>query len=125
LRDVAKKTIEDAGGTVTYGNPGEEFDPASDDVIPSAVTAAMATNPDAIVIIAFDQTKLVVPALASAGFDTSKLYFVDGNLSDYSEVFEPGTLEGAQGTLPGAFPSEEFQQRLLGVDPSLKDYSYS
>ncbi|MDT0164416.1 ABC transporter substrate-binding protein [Actinotalea sp. AC32] len=125
LRDVAKETIEAAGGTVVYGNPGEEFDPASDDVIPSVVTEALSTNPDAIVVIAFDQSKLIVPALASAGFDTSKLYFTDGNLSDYSEVFEPGTLEGAQGTLPGAFPDEEFQSRLLEVDGSLKDFSYA
>ncbi|WP_024288483.1 ABC transporter substrate-binding protein [Cellulomonas sp. KRMCY2] len=125
LRDVAKETIEAAGGTVVYGNPGEEFDPASDDVIPSAVTAALATNPDAIVLIAFDQTKLIVPALASAGFDTSKLYFVDGNLADYSADFEPGTLEGAQGTLPGAFPSDDFQARLLEVDDGLTDFSYA
>ncbi|HEY3437296.1 MAG TPA: ABC transporter substrate-binding protein [Actinotalea sp.] len=125
LRDVAKKTIEDGGGTVVYGNKGEEFDPASDDVIPSVVTAALATKPDAIVVIAFDQTKLIVPALASAGFDTSKLYFVDGNLSDYSKDFEPGTLEGAQGTLPGAYPDEDFKTRLLGVDGGLKDFSYA
>ena len=125
LRDVAKATIEEAGGTVVYGNPGEEFDPASDDVIPSAVTAALATSPDAIVLIAFDQTKLIVPALASAGFDTSKLYFVDGNLSDYSADFETGTLEGAQGTLPGAYPDEAFQGRLLGVNPDLKDFNYA
>nr|WP_297422454.1 ABC transporter substrate-binding protein [uncultured Actinotalea sp.] len=125
LRDVAKETIESAGGVVTYGNPGEEFDPASDDVIPSAVTAALATNPDAIVIIAFDQTRLIVPQLAAAGFDTSKLYFVDGNLSNYSEEFEEGTLDGAQGTLPGAFPDEAFQERLLGVDPDLNDFSYA
>lgn len=125
LRDVAKATIEEAGGTVVYGNPGEEFDPASDDVIPSAVTAALATNPDAIVLIAFDQTKLVVPALASAGFDTSKLYLVDGNLSDYSADFEPGTLDGAQGTLPGANATEDFRARLATVDDGLKDYAYA
>ena len=125
LRDVAKATIEEAGGTVVYGNPGEEFDPASDDVIASAVTAAMATNPDAIVLIAFDQTKLIVPALASAGFDTSKLYFVDGNLADYSADFEPGTLEGAQGTLPGANATEDFRARLATVDDGLKDFAYA
>ncbi|GAA2727352.1 ABC transporter substrate-binding protein [Cellulomonas aerilata] len=125
LRDVASATLEEAGVEVSYGNPGEEFDPASDDVIPSAVTAAMATSPEAIVVIAFDQTKLIVPALQTAGFDTSKLYFVDGNLADYSADFEPGTLEGAQGTLPGAFPSEDFQERLLGVNPDLTDYSYA
>ena len=125
LRDVAKATIEEAGGTVVYGNPGEEFDPASDDVIPAAVNSALATNPDAIVIIAFDQTKLVVPAVAAAGFDPASLYFVDGNLSNYSEEFEAGTLEGAKGTLPGAFPSEELQARLLAVDPALNDFSYA
>lgn len=125
LRDVAKATIEEAGGTVVYGNPGEEFDPASDDVIPAAVNSALATNPDAIVIIAFDQTKLVVPAVAAAGFDPASLYFVDGNLSNYSEEFEAGTLEGAKGTLPGAFPSEELQGRLLGIDPALNDFSYA
>jgi len=125
LRDVAKETIEEAGGTVVYGNPGEEFDPASDDVIPSAVNAALATDPDAVVIIAFDQTRLVVPALAAAGFPAANMYFVDGNLSNYSEEFEPGTLEGAKGTLPGAFPTEEFQARLLEVDPDLNDFSYA
>lgn len=125
LRDVAKETIEEAGGTVVYGNPGEEFDPASDDVIPSVVTAALATNPDAIVVIAFDQTRLIVPQLAAAGFDTSKLYFTDGNLSNYGDEFEEGTLDGAQGTLPGAFPDDAFQERLLGVDSGLNDFSYA
>jgi ABC-type branched-subunit amino acid transport system substrate-binding protein len=125
LRDVAKETIEEAGGTVTYGNPGEEFDPTSRDVIPSAITAALATNPDAVVVIAFDQSKIIIPQLAAAGFDTSRVYLTDGNLSDYSGDFEEGTLEGAQGTLPGAFPSDEFQQRLLEVDSGLNDFSYA
>jgi branched-chain amino acid transport system substrate-binding protein len=51
------------------------------------VTAA---KPDAIVIIAFDETKSIVPELANAGWDMSKTYFVDGNLADYSADFEPG-----------------------------------
>ena len=124
LRDVLKATVEDAGGTITYGNPGEEFDPQSSSFA-DPVTAVLATNPDAIAIIAFDQTKTIVPELVSRGFDGSKLYFVDGNLADYSEDFEPGTLEGAQGTLPGAFPDDTFQQRLLEVNPDLSDYSYA
>lgn len=125
LRDQAKMAIEEAGGTIVYGNEGEEFDPASDDVIASVVTEALATNPDAIILIAFDQTKLLVPALASAGFDTSKLYFVDGNLADYSADFEPGTLEGAKGTLPGANAEGEFRERLLELNPDLTDFAYA
>lgn len=124
LRDQAKEAIEAAGGTVVYGNPGQEFDPVSDDVIPSVVTEALASNPTAIAVIAFDQTKLIVPQLRAAGY-TGPLYFVDGNLSDYSEDFEPGTLTGSKGTLPGANAEGEFRQRLLEVDPELKDFAYA
>lgn len=124
LRDVLKSTIEDAGGTLTYGNPGEEFDPTEQNYA-TIVSNALATNPDALAVIAFEQTKLIVPELKAQGFDTSKLYFVDGNLSDYSADLEPGTLTGAQGTLPGAFPDEEFQGRLKEIDPELKDFSYA
>ena len=124
LRDVLKETVESQGGTITYGNPGEEFDPQSSSFA-DPVTAVLATNPDAIAVIAFDQTKTIVPELVSRGFSGSNLYFVDGNLSDYSADFEPGTLAGAQGTLPGAFPDDAFQGRLLEVNGDLSDFSYA
>ena len=41
----------------------------------------------------------------------SKTYFSDGNTSDYSKDFPPGTLEGAQGTVPGADAAPEFKDR--------------
>ena len=124
LRDVLKTTLEAEGATVTYGNKGEEFDPKATSFA-DPVTAVVASNPDAIAIIAFAQSKQIIPELVAKGFDMSKVYFVDGNLSDYSADFEPGTLEGAQGTLPGAFPDDAFQQRLLGIDSALKNFSYA
>lgn len=124
LRDVLKRTIEEAGGTITYGNPGEEFDPTLSSFADPA-TAVLATNPDAIAIIAFDQTKTIVPELVSRGFDGSKLYFVDGSLADYSQDFEPGTLAGAKGTLPGAFANDAFKERLFTVDDDLKEFAYA
>ena len=124
LRDVLKTTLEAEGATVTYGNKGEEFDPKATSFA-DPVTAVVASNPDAIAIIAFAQSKQIIPELVAKGFDMSKVYFVDGNLTDYSADFEPGTLEGAQGTLPGAFPDDAFQQRLLGIDSALKDFSYA
>ncbi len=123
LRDVVQSTFEAAGGEITYGKSGQEFDPTATSFA-DAVTAVMATKPDAIAIIAFDQTKSIVPELAGAGFDTSKLYLVDGNTSDYSKDLAAGTLAGSQGTIPGAYPDDAFQTRLKGIDPSLKDYSY-
>lgn len=124
LRDVLKETVEPQGGTITYGNPGEEFDPVASSFA-DPVTAVLASNPTAIAVIAFDQTLTIVPELVSRGFPGADLYFTDGNLSNYEDDFEPGTLEGAQGTLPGAFPDEAFQERLLGVDPNLNDFSYA
>lgn len=43
-------------------------------------------------MIAFDQTKPLLKTLASAGVDTKKLYFVDGNTSDYSSELDAGLL---------------------------------
>jgi ABC-type branched-subunit amino acid transport system substrate-binding protein len=124
LRDQVKSVVEEAGGTITYGNEGEEFDPKATSFA-DPVTSVLATNPEAIVIIAFEQTKQIVPELVQRGWDMSKVYFVDGNLSDYSKDFEPGTLDGAQGTLPGAYPDDAFKDRLLGVDSKLADFSYA
>jgi branched-chain amino acid transport system substrate-binding protein len=60
----------------------------------------LAAAPDAIVVIAFDETKTIVPELFSQ-FDAENVYFVDGNLANYSEDFPAGTLTGVKGTLPG------------------------
>jgi branched-chain amino acid transport system substrate-binding protein len=51
------------------------------------------------------------------------LYFVDGNLSNSYE-FPAGLLDGNKGTLPGAEATEEFQARMLEVNPELEDFSY-
>lgn len=123
LRDVVKETVEASGATVVYGNAGEEFDPAASSFA-TDVTALMATSPDAVVVLAFEQTKQIIPELVAAGVDPATIYMVDGNTADYSKDFEPGTLEGAQGTIPGAFPSDEFQARLKEVDANLTDYAY-
>ena len=123
LRDVVQKTVEDAGGTVTYGMKGQEFDPAASS-FDSDITALLATNPDSVVVLAFEQTKQIIPALVGAGVDPSTIYLVDGNTADYSADFQPGTLEGAQGTIPGAFPSDDFQAKLKTVDANLKDFAY-
>jgi branched-chain amino acid transport system substrate-binding protein len=125
LRDVVEKVVTDSGATLAYGSAGQEFDPNETNYT-SIVSNALAAQPDAIAIIAFTtQTPLIVSELAAQGYDMSKVYFVDGNLTQFGEEFQAGLLEGAQGTLPGAFPSEEFQARLAEVNDSLSDYSYA
>lgn len=123
LRDVVQRTLESNGVEVTYGAEGQEFAPKQTNY-ESEVQAVVSTNPDAIAVIAFDETKVIVPQLVQAGFDTSKLYFVDGNTAAYPDL-DAGILEGAKGTIPGANPSDEFRARLLEVDPDLTDYAYA
>jgi branched-chain amino acid transport system substrate-binding protein len=72
----------------------------------------LATQPDVIAIIAFDQTKQILPALASAKFAGSKLYFVDGNLSDYTPVAGVADLTGAKGTQQGVDADKTFKDEL-------------
>jgi len=97
-----------------------------DAVFTTQISTVLAAKPDAIALVTFDQAKIIVPALQSAGY-TGPLYFVDGNLSDYSKVFAAGALKGDKGTLPGLDVSKlgDFKNRLLKIDPSLKDYSYA
>lgn len=124
LASVIKQTVEGQGGTITYGNPGEEFDPAATNFSPE-VEALMATNPDAVVVVTFDQIKQILPELEAASFDFSTLYLVDGNTTDFSTDMDPGVLVGAQGTIPGAEPSEEFKQLLDEVyGKPLDSYAY-
>jgi len=131
LRDSTQKSIESSGGTVVYGGTGEgqEFPPGQT-TFSSEVSAAIAADPDAIVILAFDETKSIVPELVAQGWDMSKVYMSDGNTADYSADFEPGTLEGAKGTIPGADASADFKAKLAaGYQQSegqaLADYSYA
>ncbi|MCI1634936.1 ABC transporter substrate-binding protein [Bifidobacterium sp.] len=124
LRKVIVNSLKDAGVDVVYGE-SDTFDPTETN-FSSLVTSIKATNPDAVLVIAFDQTKQLLKEMSSQGLDTkTKLYMTDGNTADYSADFDAGFLEGAQGTIPGAHPSDDFQKRLQGIEPKLSDFTYS
>lgn len=123
LADEVTKGLENAGSTVAatvfYGETAQSFD--------SQVAEIADSQPDAIVLVSFEETTTIVPQLVQAGVGptTVPTYFVDGNTADYSETLPPGTLEGTKGTIPGAETAGDFRERLLGVDPSLTDFSYA
>lgn len=124
LRDVVQGVVEDNGGEITYGKAGDEFQTDASN-FESIVQDVLATNPDGILVIAFDQTKNIVPALIGAGYPADKLYFTDGNTADYSADFEPGTMTGAKGTIPGANAPDEFKTRLDDTNGGkLDSYAY-
>jgi neutral amino acid transport system substrate-binding protein len=131
LRNSVQAAVEASGGQVVYGakGKGQEFPPGQT-TFSSEVTAALATKPDAIVVLAFDETKSIIPELKSQNASMSKIYMSDGNTADYSKDFDPGTLEGAQGTIPGASPKDDLKKRLAeyykkSSGKELADYSYA
>jgi branched-chain amino acid transport system substrate-binding protein len=121
LKDNATTAIEAAGGEVSVAVP---YNPG-DTVFTSQVDELLAAQPDAVAVIAFEETSSIIPQLVSTqGYPAAQVYFVDGNLSNSYE-FPAGTLQGAKGTLPGNPADTTFQQKLLTVDPALTDFSYA
>jgi ABC-type branched-subunit amino acid transport system substrate-binding protein len=118
------QTSVEAGGGTIVANSIFSPDAATFDAQVSEIAAAA---PEALVVIGFEQTVQIVEALVAQNIGPADLplYFVDGNLSNYADKFDEGTLAGTKGTLPGAETSDDFKARLLGADPALEDYSYA
>ena len=104
LRDEATKAFEAAGGEI-LATPSVN---QGDTNLTSQISEALAGDPDALVVILFDETKSAVPEIVAAGFAGENIYFTDGNLSNYTDDFEPGLITGAKGTLPG--PTDAAQE---------------
>jgi branched-chain amino acid transport system substrate-binding protein len=113
--------FEAAGGRVV----AQELFNEGDSQFSSQVDKVLAAKPDAIALISFDQAKSIIPLMTGKGVNPTQIFMVDGNMSDYSKDFTAGTLTGAQGTIPGSLAQEDFKQKLLTIDPALKDYSYA
>ena len=87
-----------------------------------------AADPDAVVMIGFNESSKMLQELIKQGIgpDKVQLYLVDGNLSNtLFEDLPEGILEGAKGTLPGSQPSDELRESLLAIDPELADFNYA
>jgi len=88
-----------------------------------------AEDPDAVVLISFEEVKTMIPDMLTAGIGPKdvQVYFTDGNTSNYgtgSDGFPAGTLEGVRATYPGPEVAADFKERMLGVNPKLTDFTY-
>ena len=96
LAQFTTEAFEAAGGSVlaapTYNTGDTNFT--------SQINEVLAVDPDAIVLITFEEAKTIIPELLSQ-YPSDQIYMVDGNLANFSEDFEAGTMTGAKGTLPG------------------------
>jgi len=127
LAKYVTAAFEAAGGSVvaapTYN--------VGDTVFDSQVSEVLASDPDAIVLITFDEISTILPGLFGK-FPAEKLYFVDGNLKNFGDAFTANSLTGAKGTLPGLTIDtiSDFTGALDAFladegTPALEDYSYA
>ena len=128
LACFTKGAFEAAGGEVVsaalYNTGDTNFSSQVEDVL--------AADPDAIALITFEEVKTIIPELIGAEFPADKLYFVDGNLANFGDQFDEGTLEGAKGTYPAVDPAtiEGFRNDLQAYvaslgQPELTDFTYA
>jgi len=124
LKDVTAGVLTKGKAKVTsYAFPENETNFAS------IVDKALATGPDAVVIVSYDESKKIIPALKAKNFKGSGIYLVDGNLVDYSAESYGTYLNGAKGTNPGKAISDNFKARLSAAykkyeKKELKEFVY-
>ena len=124
LLKYSTEPFADSGGEIvdqfTYDPQAAEFSAEIDRVVSG--------DPEALVIIGFEETSKILTALFEQGFtpDAGKrIFLVDGNVGNaLGEQLPAGSMEGVQGTLPAAEITGDFQDRLLVEDPELIDFSY-
>ena len=127
LFEYTSAPYTDAGGEIVYE---VIYDPQAEN-FDAEVSAAVEADPDAIVIIGFDETSKILTGLieAGAGPADKMLSGSDGNMGNaLAQAFDdPGVVAGMRGTVPGVDieVNEEFIARLLEVDPDLQDFAYS
>ena len=109
LSERVQQVLEDKGATVSeftlYAADAQNFT--------AEVAEVAASKPDALVLVAFEETTKIIPQLIAKGVGPQdiQIYFVDGNTADYSsEDFNLGTGKfPVKGTYPGvAEPDPQF-----------------
>ncbi|MDQ1218382.1 ABC transporter substrate-binding protein [Microbacterium arborescens] len=127
LACFTKAAFEAAGGEVVatslYNTGDANFSAQAEDVL--------AAGPDAIALITFEEVKTIIPELIGADVNPEQLYLVDGNLANFGDDFEAGTMAGAKGTYPAVDPASiaTFRDNLQAFwtgagNAELQDFTY-
>ena len=124
LAKVVNQVFTENGGTVTdtviYDPKAASFE--------AEVGKCKATNPDAIVLIGFDESKKILQEMIKQNVGPQQVQPVPGGRQPSNTLAEgllEGTMTGVKGTTPGAKPTDAFRAELLTVDPKLTDFTYA
>jgi len=103
--------------------------PENETSVSSYVDKALAGNPDAVVLVTYNESKKLIPALQAKGFSGGNVYLVDGNAVDYSKESYATYLNGAKASIPGKALDAAFKSKLAAAykkyeKKTLADYTY-
>lgn len=87
--------------------------------------ASAAKEADAVIVLAQSEGQAILAGLADAGVPGSKLLASGDLLGHYGSALANRALEGARATVPGVFPSPDFQAALIEHAPALTDLSFA
>jgi len=123
LANWLQEVLEEKGATVA----AYELYSADATNYTAEVNKIAASKPDAIALIAFEETTKIVPQLIAKGVGPQDVgtYFVDGNTFDYGR--EDFDLEDVKATFPAAAEvPTEFNKKLdaIWAPKKLTDYTY-
>lgn len=124
IEPTLRASLEAAGSTLL----SLPFAPKDTD-FSALITKITDAKPDVVVLSApfsaIDQSKVIIPALTTAGYGVAKLWLTSQAAADYSQALPAGLLNGVNGIIDGFRADDAFIARLKQVDSSLGETRYA
>jgi branched-chain amino acid transport system substrate-binding protein len=127
LQEATKTALEGAGATVVLA---ETYDPKATNFAP-VVQQIQGSNPDAAVVIGFEEGAQILQGLIEAGLgpDQIGVYGADGlrntDLASLVAEGNPGLLSGMKGTAPASAENADFVSQLQEFAPDLEELQFA
>jgi branched-chain amino acid transport system substrate-binding protein len=127
LAGATARSLQEAGATVALN---ETYDPNAQN-FDALVQQVRSAQPDAVVVIAFEEGTRVLQGLIEAGLgpDSVGVYGADGlrseNLPELVAPANPAVLAGMKGTAPASATNEQFLTNLRQFAPDLTEVQFA
>jgi branched-chain amino acid transport system substrate-binding protein len=127
LADATASALQEAGATVALN---ESYDPNTQN-FDALVQQVQGANPDAVVVLAFEEGTQILQGLIEAGLGPSAIgvYGADGvrseELPSLVDPGNPAVLAGMKGTAPASAENAEFLAGLRAFSPDLVETQYA
>lgn len=127
LAEATATALENAGATVSLN---ETYDPLARE-FNAVVSSVEAAEPDAVVVIAFEEGAQILQGMFEAGLtpDAVGVYGADGlrsaDLGSIVNESDPGVIAGMKGTAPASADNPDFITKLEEFAPDLEETQFA